>query len=54
MEGHLELVRKRSGSRPEFDAFVLVISAGCRGWKTAAPVDVFDLLGSLDTQEKGT
>ena len=38
----------------EFDAVVLVISAGCRGWTTAAPDDLFDFLCYLDTQGKGT
>ena len=37
-----------------FDAFVLVVSAGYRGWLTATQDDVFNLLCFLDTQGKGT
>ena len=38
----------------KFDAFVLVILAGSRGWTTATPDDVFAFLCYLDTQGKGT
>ena len=38
----------------EFDAYVLVISAGSRGWTTVALDDVFDFLCDLDSQRKGT
>ena len=41
-------------SRDEVEAFVLVISAGSRGWTTATPDDVLDFLRYLDTQRKGT
>ena len=53
MEGRPGQVRK-SRVADEFDAFVLVISAGSRGWTTATPDDVFDFLCYLDTQGKGT
>ena len=53
MEGRPGQLRK-SRVADEFDAFVLVISAGCRGWTTATPDDLFDFLCYLDTQEKGT
>ena len=53
MEGRPGQVRKRRVA-DEFDAFVLVISAGSRGWTTATPDDVFDFLCYFDTQGKGT
>ena len=53
MEGRPGQLRK-SRVADEFDAFVLVISAGCRGWTTATPNDLFDFLCYLDTQGKGT
>jgi len=53
MEGRPGQVRK-SRVADEFDAFVLVISAGSRGWTTATPDDVFDFLCYCDTQGKGT
>ena len=53
MEGRPGQVRKRRVA-DKFDAFVLVISAGSRGWTTATPDDVFDFLCYLDTQGKDT
>ena len=53
MEGRPEQARKGRVA-DEFDAVVLVISAGCRGWKAATPDDVFDSLCCLDTQHNGT
>ena len=38
----------------ELDDFVLVISAGSRGWRTATPDDLSYFLCYLDTQGKGT
>ena len=52
-EGRPRQVRKNRVD-DEFDAFVLIISAGSRGWTTATPDDVFDFLCFLDTQGKGT
>ena len=53
MEGGPGKVRKNRVA-DEFDAFVLVISAGSRGWTTATPDDVFEFICYLDTQGKGT
>ena len=53
MEGRPGQVRK-SRVADEFDAFVLVVSAGSRGWQTATLDDVFNFLCFLDTQGKGT
>ena len=36
----------------EFDAFVLVVSAGSRGWDTATPDDVFNFLCFLEASMK--
>ena len=53
MEGRPGQVRKGRVA-DEFDAFVLVTSAGSRGWTTATPDDLFDFLCYLDnTQRKG-
>ena len=38
----------------EFDSYVVVNSAGSRGWTTATPDDVFGFLCYLDTQGTGT
>ena len=51
LEGRPGQLRK-SRMADEFDAFVLVISAGSRGWTTATPDDPFDFLCHLDTKKK--
>ena len=53
MEGRSERVRK-SRVAEEFDAFVLIVSAGSRGWQTATPDDVFNCLCFLGTPENNT
>ena len=53
MEGRPGQARK-SRVADEFDAFVLVGSAGSRGWQTATLDDAFNFLCFLDTQGKGT
>ena len=53
MEGRPGQPRK-SRVADEFDAFVLVISAGSRGWTTATPDNLFYFLCYLDTQGNGT
>ena len=53
MEGRPGQLRKNRVA-DEFDAFVLVISAGCWCWTTATPDDWFDFLCYLDTEGKGT
>ena len=45
---------RKSRVADEFDAFNLVISARSRGWATATPDDLFDILCYLDTQGKST
>ena len=53
MAGRPGQVRK-SRVADEFDAFVLVISAGSCGWTTETPDEVFDFLCYRDAQGKGT
>ena len=53
MEGRPGQLRK-SRVADEFDAFILVISAGCRGWTTVTPDDLFDFLCYLDTKGNHT
>lgn len=48
MEGRPEQSQKGRVT-DELDAFVLVVSAGRHGWKTATPHIVFDRLCFLDT-----
>ena len=53
MEGRPGQVRK-SRMADEFDAFVLVVSAGSRGWQTATPDDVFTSSVSLTRKGKAS